>query len=202
MRIMKPTAPTLLLSLALMAAAASQPAAVDRPLDPQIQADRPAGWVLETMGTTNVLRYQPGTTDAFGRAAFTSELVTAIAVAKMKSPLPLEKIAFGEFLERCDSLQLHLLNEIESRHQRSLLKSMARPNLMPVQGVEEAPALAPIALKILKGSPDMKEVTTFVEASGYRIKDITWDSFGVTRGEGRVLFRGNVILYLETSPQK
>ena len=199
---MKPPAPPLRLWLALMAAAASQPATGHRQLDPQLQADRPAGWVLETMGTTNVLRYQPGPPDAFGRAAFTSELVTAISDAKRKSPLPLEKIALGEYLGRCESLQLHLLNEIETRHQRSLLKSMAHPNLMPVQGVEGAPALAPIALGILKGSPDVKEITKALESSGYRIKDITWDSFGVTRGEGRVLFRGNVILYLETSPQK
>ena len=126
----------------------------------------------------------------------------AIADARNKSPLPLRSILLGGYLTRCDSLQLYLQRELEKRHPLSLLKGTARPGDMPVQGEESAPPLGPLALQVLKKSPDLKEIEKALEATGHRIKDITWDDFETVGATGRMGFKGNVTVLVEPAMAK
>ncbi|RYD26854.1 MAG: hypothetical protein EOP87_22090, partial [Verrucomicrobiaceae bacterium] len=140
--------------------------------DSPLRVDSSITWVLETIGNSTVLRCHPAKGNRIGFETHTADLVAAISSARAKSPLPLERIALGDYLVRCESLQIHLLRELETRHPLSLMDAMARPNAMPVQGVETAPPLAPIALGILKNSPDFKLIEQAASNSGYRIKDV------------------------------
>ena len=178
-------------------AMAAEPASDDLAPDSPLRADRPAGWVAETIGATVSLRYHQGDEDALRQPATTADLVLAIADVRRKSPLPLRSILLGGYLTRCDSLQLYLQRELEKRHPLSLLKGTARPGDMPVQGEESAPPLGPLALQVLKKSPDLKEVEKALEATGHRIKDITWDDFETVGATGRMGFKGNVTVLVE-----
>ena len=183
-------------------AMAAEPASDDLAPDSPLRADRPAGWVAETIGATVSLRYHQGDEDALRQPATTADLVLAIADARNKSPLPLRSILLGGYLTRCDSLQLYLQRELEKRHPLSLLKGTARPGDMPVQGEESAPPLGPLALQVVKKSPDLKEIEKALEATGHRIKDITWDDFETVGATGRMGFKGNVTVLVEPAMAK
>ena len=197
--ILRVTAQSLLMTaIPLAAEAPLDDLAADSPLS----ADSSIKWVLETAGTSTVLRCHPAKGTEIGFETHTADLVAAIAEARAKSPLPLEKIALGDYLVRCKSLQIHLLRELEARHPLSLMNALARPNAMPVQGVETAPSLAPIALGILKNSPELKLIEQAAATAGYRIKDVTWDAFQVTGGHLPLRLDGLVVIHLEPRPVK
>jgi len=169
--------------------------------DSHFRSDRPAGWVHETLGNISMLRYHTGPTHQHLQANV-ADLVSAISDVPSRGPLPLGVVFLSDYLRHSPALQTYLSDQIEAKHQKSLLKAMARPRMMPIQGVDDAPPLQPIALDILKDAPQMKEIQKALEVTGYRIKNITWDQFQVMEGADQLLFLGNVILHLEPLPGK
>jgi hypothetical protein len=171
------------------------------PEDSPIRSDRPAGWVHETLGSTSMLRYHPGPSHV-PRQANVADLVAAISNARANSPVPLGAISLGDYLRHSPVLQAYLSDQLQSKHQSSLLKAMARPGMMPIQGVDDAPPLPPTASEVLKEAPEMKEIRKALQSAGYGIRNITWDRFLVMEGADRLLFMGNVILHLQPLPDK
>lgn len=169
--------------------------------DSPVRSDRPAGWVHETLGNTSMLRYHTGPSHQHLQANV-ADLVAAISNHPSRGPLPLGAVFLSDYLRHSPALQAYLSDQIEARHQKSLLKAMARPGMMPIQGVDDAPPLQPVALEILKYAPQMKEIQKALEVAGYGIKNTTWDQFQVMEGADQLLFLGNVILHLEPLPGK
>ncbi|WAC18209.1 hypothetical protein OVA24_13275 [Luteolibacter sp. SL250] len=197
--ILRVTAQSLLMSALSLAV---EPPVDDLAADSPLRVDSSIKWTLETIGNATVLRCHPAKGTAIGFETHTADLVAAILTARAKSPLPLERIALGDYLVRCESLQIHLLRELEARHPLSLMNALPRPNSMPVRGAETAPSLAPIALGILKNSPDFKLIEQAASNSGYRIKDVNWHAFQVTHGPGPIRLQGEIVIHLEPQPVK
>jgi hypothetical protein len=174
------------------------PPPADLARDSPVNANQGEGWILETAGNATFLRFQPPKEGNFGFETQTADLFSAISAARSNSPFPLKKIVFGAYLVHCRSLQNHLFRELESRHPLSMIHALGENNSIPVQGVESAPPLPPLALAVLKSSPHLKLIEEAASSSGYRIKDVTWDSFQATESVTAILFQGHVIIHLES----